>query len=82
MTGKNQFKTQSKPHTFFDRKVIETGHSRVITVTKVIPKSWTYVRITHKAHLKDEILLSIVKLVGRDGDAQTQNSSSTDQQNP
>ncbi len=42
---KRLFKGTAKPRFFFDRKIRDTGHTISISVGKLIPKDWLYVRL-------------------------------------
>lgn len=62
--ARRQFRGASKPRSFFDRKVQDTGYTRVLSLGKIIPKDWTYVRVTPLKKDKTTILLRIDKLLG------------------
>jgi len=64
MSQKRQFKSGPKTRPFFDRKVRQEGGSRVLSLSKLIPKDWTYVRIRLVSRSTDFISLEILKLLG------------------
>lgn len=66
MQRKHQFNTSAKKRTFFDRKVITYGYSRSVSMGKVIPADWTYVRVTIIEQDKSHILVAFDKLLGAD----------------
>jgi len=60
---KRRFKGVSKPRTFFDRKLIKQGATRYLSVGKVLPKSWRYVRVEKLAGKEDYLIIKITKLL-------------------
>jgi len=72
---KRQFKSGPKTRTFFDRKVRQEGGSRVLSLSKLIPKDWTYVRIRLIRQTADYIQLDVEKLLGGERDEQKNNNS-------
>lgn len=64
MHRKRQFSGVTKPRVFFDRKVRTEGDTRVISLGKVIPKSWTYVRVRVVCKTDSTIGIVIDKLLG------------------
>jgi len=75
MSTKRQFKGATKPRTFFDRKVRIEGYTRSLSLGKVIPKDWQYVRIRVINKTQDFIKLEILKLMGGDNDARKNRTS-------
>jgi len=63
---KRQFKGAPTKRTFFDRKVQETGYTSTLSMGKIIPKDWTYVRITPLHKNKTTITIRIDKLLGEE----------------
>jgi len=55
----------------YDRKVIHTRTSRLLSVSKVIPQYWQYVRITPLQSPDLAIYLKIEKLLEDEHNAQT-----------
>lgn len=77
---KRQFKSSAKPYEFYDRKVIYTGSSRLLSLTKLIPKEWIYVRITPVNIEDDYICVVIHKLMDMNDLAQLTDTNQTDKQ--
>jgi len=75
MTAKRQFKGGAEPRTFFDRKVRHQGYSRSVSLGKVIPKDWQYVRIHIVQISKWAIDLQIQKLLGENKNEQKGNNN-------
>jgi hypothetical protein len=61
---KRQFKGASTRRSSFDRKVQDTGYTRTLSIGKIIPKDWAYVRLTPIQIEKQWIILRIDKLLG------------------
>jgi len=59
MKRPKQFKGTQQRRAFYDRKVNRTGSSRMVSLTKLLPETWTYVRITplHRTEKSVEILI-------------------------
>lgn len=55
----------------FDRKVVPLGNTRVLSLGKVIPKEWIYVRITPLNRTAKSIELLVELLLTREQNAQT-----------
>ena len=70
-----QFERTSQRRSFYDRRVRRTGYSRVISLSKVIPEDWTYVRITPLGVTPDSVQLLIEKLMGADDTAQSKTNN-------
>jgi len=60
---KRRFKEVSKPRLFFDRKLVKQGYTRYLSVGKVLPKSWLYVRVKKIDEGEDHVTLIISKLL-------------------
>jgi len=60
----HQFAGQYKPRTFFDRKVQNTGYTRTLSMGKIIPKDWKYVRLTVLDSQPSYVIVRIDKLLG------------------
>jgi len=58
-----QFKGTQQRRAHFDRKVNHTGHTRSLSMTKVIPESWAYVRITPLQRTEKSIEVLIERLL-------------------
>jgi hypothetical protein len=61
---KRQFSGVTKPRAFFDRRVRVEGFTRSISMGKIIPKGWEYVRLTVKEKSDNKIVVQIEKLLG------------------
>ena len=55
----------------FDRKVIHTRTSRLLSLSRIIPKNWQYVRITPIILRDEAVFIRIDKLIGDKLNAQT-----------
>jgi len=64
MKKKRQFKGTSKARKFYDRKVLHYGHTRTLSLGRIIPKDWRYVRLKVTKKTPTQINLVIRKLVG------------------
>ena len=62
MQPKKQFTGTSKSRTFFDRKVRHEGYTCSLSLGKIIPKDWSYVRLTKIGDDGHIITLRIEKL--------------------
>jgi len=78
--SKRQFKTGRKKRTFYDRKVRKVGFTLSISLGKVIPKGWTYIRITPIKREGNVITITLEKLVGENNHAQTAKNNKGSQQ--
>jgi len=65
MQRKHQFQTAAQRRTFFDRKVLKYGHSHSLSLGKILPKDWDYVRLRIVEQTEKHITLSI-ELLWRD----------------
>ena len=63
MQQKRQFKGTQSRRRYFDRKINQTGNSRMIALTKVIPETWTYVRITPLRRTPESVEILIERLL-------------------
>lgn len=54
---------------FFDRKVQAYGYTRALSLGKVLPKDWRYVRIYVTKATENEVHLIIRKLLGVEANA-------------
>lgn len=61
---KRQFKGTSQRRKFFDRKLQDTGYTKVLSMGKIIPQDWKYVRITPLSKNETSIVIRIDKLLG------------------
>jgi len=78
---KRQFKTATKPKTHYDRKIVRTGYTIAVSMGKIIPKNWEYVRITKMTEDEHSITIRIDKLLGENNDAHTTQTNKANQQN-
>lgn len=76
-----QFKGTSKTRLFFDRLVREQGNTRSLSLGKVIPDMWSYVRIEVIDREADSITLKISKLLETTPDAQNNTAHKGCEQN-
>lgn len=75
-----QFQTAAQRRTFFDRKVLNYGASRTLAVGKVIPKEWTYVRITPIEQTEDSVTIKIERMWGKKDDTRRTPTRKTNRQ--
>ena len=74
---KRQFKGTSTVHRSYDRKVIHSRTGRTLSLTKIIPKDWLYVRIQVNYRQSDLVSLNIMKLMGVEEAAQITSTNKT-----
>ncbi len=72
---KKQFKGTSIPKAFYDRKVRIVGYSRVLSVSKILPEDWLYVRMRVLNKLDGAVEVLFTKLMGREDDTHTEEAS-------
>jgi len=60
---KKQFKGTTQRRAHYDRKVIMQGQTRYIALGKVIPETWSYVRITLVKRTDASVEILIEKLL-------------------
>ena len=72
MSPKQVVSAPQKARLFFDRKVRKEGGTRALSMGKIIPKGWLYVRLFPHAQTETQITVIIVKLLGEENHAQTQ----------
>ena len=60
---KRQFKGTKSPRLFFDRRVRATGNTRSISLGKLIPESWYYVRMEIIDREEDSITIKFSRLL-------------------
>jgi len=60
---KRQFRKTSKPKSHYDLKIWQIGYSRVLAVSRLIPKSWVYVRVRKVSSAEDQVTIRIEKLL-------------------
>lgn len=76
-----QFERASQRRSFYDRRVRKTGFSRVISLSKVIPEDWGYVRIKILTATPDAVEVLFEKLMGVDELAQNKRNHKEGKQN-
>jgi len=74
-TPKRQFKAGPKTRTFYDRKVRHEGYTQSLSLGKVIPKDWQYVRIRVVQKTANFISLEILKLMGAQQNGRQNNNT-------
>lgn len=62
---KHQFQNLPQKRQVFDRKVQRPGYTATVSMGKIIPKDWTYVRIQITDQTQDKLTITISKLMGR-----------------
>jgi hypothetical protein len=78
---KRQFKGTKAPRLFFDRTVRKTGNTKSLSLGKVIPASWSYVRIEIVDRDESSITVKITKLLETTQDAPDSNGNKRGKQN-
>jgi len=71
MRKKRQFRGTSKPRSHYDLKIWNIGYSRVLAVSKLIPKNWIYVRVRSERDAENHVLLHVECLLEEKETAQT-----------
>jgi len=61
---KRQFHVSAHKRTFFDRRVLRPGYSATVSMGKIIPKDWTYVRISVIDKTEKTLTIKLEKLMG------------------
>ena len=79
--SKRQFKGTTKPKSHYDRKVVKMGYTITLSVGKLIPHDWSYVRIEKIEEAPTHVTLRIVKLIGDNNHAQTTSAHKTGEHN-
>jgi len=74
---RRKFSGTSRPRTFYDRKVLAHGYGRQLSLGRIIPKDWRYVRIQIISKTTNEITLKITKLLGAEINAPTKTTNKT-----
>ena len=72
---KRQFKGTGERRTFFDRKVRKVGYSRVLSMSKLIPEDWAWVRMRVLNKTNDAVEVLFTKLLGCDDVASDEDTS-------
>jgi len=70
-----QFRETARKREFYDRKVREVGYTRVISLGKIIPEDWAYVRMRILNQTDESIEVLFTKLMGRDNDTYDEETS-------
>jgi hypothetical protein len=78
---KRQFNHNKVKPLIYDRKVQRTGTSVVLSLTKLMPKDWLYVRIKPLEETEKKLVLEITKLWSVEDDAQPIKNNKTGEQN-
>jgi hypothetical protein len=78
---KKQFKLNKVKPNLYDRKVQRTGTSVVLSLTRLMPKDWLYVRIKPLEKTEEKLVLEITKLWSVEDDAQPIKNNKTGEQN-
>ena len=63
MSPKKTVTAPTKGRTFYDRKVQRSGYTRLISVGKIIPKDWRYVRLLPIEKGETYVEVRIIKLL-------------------
>lgn len=66
MGKKHQFSGLNKPRLFYDRKVRTAGHTKVLSVGKLLPDDYYYVRCEVIDREENAITIKITKLLGNE----------------
>ena len=79
--SKTRFKRTSKPRTFFDRKIYQGSFTRTLSIGRLLPDNWLYVRCTVTAKNGNSITIKFVKLAEAPNIAPTPSYNQRDKQN-
>lgn len=58
-----QFKGTGNPRTFFDRRVRMTGGTKSVSLGKILPDSWSYIRVEVVDRDSDAVTIKLTKLL-------------------
>ena len=75
MEHKRQFKGTSKPRLFFDIKVRPTGGTRSVSLGRILPKRWYYIRAEVVDRERNSITVKFTKLLEMEADAPDTNAN-------
>lgn len=75
-----QFRGKKPKHKSYDRKVRQQGNTMVISLGKIIPDGWLYVRLTPLRITDTHVELLIEKLLGAEDNAQVETVNQRHQQ--
>jgi len=75
--SKRQFQTAAQHRLFFDRKVLRYGYSATVSMGKIIPKEWTYVRVSKIEETPKTIVVRIERLRGKKDDTPNTKNNKT-----
>ena len=78
---KKQFKQRKDKPVIFDRKVQRTGTSVVLSLTKILPKAWIYVRIKPVTVEPGVLILEVTPLWTVEDNARSIEAHKTGEQN-
>lgn len=82
MPPKRQFHTSAQKRTFFDRRVLRYGYSATVSMGKIIPKNWAYVRMSIIEQTEKTLTIKLEKLIGVEQLAYGAKNDKTNRQNP
>lgn len=82
MRSKRQFQTAAKRRTFYDRKVLRYGYSATVSMGRIIPKTWQYVRVRIIEQTDKHITVEFEKLLGDEMIAPITQAHKSSRQNP
>ena len=63
MPPKRQFHVSAHKRTFFDRRVLRYGYSATVSMGKIIPKNWAYVRMSITDQTPNTLTVKLEKLM-------------------
>ena len=78
---KRQFKGTSAPRLFFDRRVRETGGTISVSLGKILPHNWYYIRLEVIDRNDDSVTVKITKLLENKPYASDTATNKTGEQN-
>lgn len=70
-----QFRETARKKEFYDRKVRPEGYTRVISMGKIIPEDWTYVRMRILNQTDESVEVLFTKLMGYDDNTHPKDTS-------
>ena len=80
-TSRRQFVQKSKKQKYYDRKLWKSGNTRGISIGKIIPADWLYVRAYIADQGPDWITVQFIKLAGVTSNAHTPTSHKANKSN-
>lgn len=81
MKPRKQVKVSPQKRGHFDRQLVQTGGTRYLAVTKIIPQDWLHVRIEVKRKDQHALTVRITKLYGEGNNTPAKENNKKRKQN-